>query len=112
MNRTGHPTGPVYSLAGAVFVPADPRPNDTHLKEMAAMLGEISTQLEKLGKVLCHDAEFVDRHVHALQAIDLIAQKQRALASVLGAECPATALDGVGLEEIVTRFKTLAAKIG
>ena len=112
MNRPGQPTGPVYSLAGAVFVPAEPRPHDTHLKEMAVMLSEISTQLEKLGEVLCHDAEFVNRHVHELQAIDLIAQKQRALANVLGAECPVSALDGVGLEEIVARFKTLAGKLG
>ena len=67
---------------------------------------------EKLGEVLCHDPEFVNRYVHELQAIDLIAQKQRALANVLGAECPVTALDGVGLEEIVTRFKTLAGKLG
>ncbi|MDE2621556.1 MAG: hypothetical protein KGL54_15470 [Sphingomonadales bacterium] len=112
MSRPGHPSGPVYSLAGAVFVPPDRNGSDAHLKEMALMLGEISTQLEKLGEVLCHDAEFVSRHVQELQAIDLIAQKQRALAKVLGAECPVTALDGVGLEEIVARFKALAGKLG
>lgn len=112
MNRSGHPAAPVYSLAGAVFVPAGKNEPDAHLKEMSVMLGEISTQLEKLGEVLCHDAEFVSRHVQELQAIDLIAQKQRALAKVLGAECPVTALDGVGLEEIVARFKALAGKIG
>jgi len=108
MNRPG----PVHSLAGAVFVPAETRPHDTHLKEMAVMLSEISTQLEKLGEVLCHDAEFVSRHVHELQAIDLIAQKQRALANVLGADCPVSALDEVGLEEIVARFRELAGKLG
>ena len=105
--------GPVYSLAGAVFVPATGSGHaDAHLKEMAAMLGEISTQLEKLGEVLCHDPEFVGRRVQELPAIDLIAQKQRALAAVLGAECPTSALAGVGLEEVVDRFKALASRFG
>ena len=98
---------PVASVAGAVFLPAG-GPSEAHLKEMALMLGEISAQLEKLGEVLCHDPEFVNRHVQELQAIDLIAQKQRALATMLGAECPTSALAEVGLEEVVTRFKSLA----
>jgi len=107
MNRPG----PVASVAGAVFLPATgSNAADAHLKEMATMLGEISTQLEKLGEVLCHDPEFVGRHVTELQAIDLIAQKQRALAAVLGAECPTSALAGVGLEEVVTRFKSLTTR--
>jgi hypothetical protein len=50
--------------------------------------------------------------VQELQAIDLIAQKQRALAAVLGAECPTSALAGVGLEEVVDRFKALASRFG
>ncbi|MFC3173019.1 hypothetical protein ACFOD9_02010 [Novosphingobium bradum] len=107
MNRPG----PVFSVSGAVFLPANgAQAPDPHLKEMATMLAEISTQLEALGEVLCRDPEFVDRHVQALQAIDLIAQKQRALADVLGAECPTSALAGVGLEEVVGRFKTLTRK--
>ncbi|HET9629878.1 MAG TPA: hypothetical protein VFP14_10400 [Novosphingobium sp.] len=106
MNRSG----PVASVAGAVFLPAAGSASDPHLKEMAAMLSEISAQLERLGEVLCHDAEFVSRHVQELQAIDLIAQKQRALAEVLGADCPSSALDGVGLEEIVTRVKAAASR--
>jgi len=80
---------------------------DPHRHEMAAMLAEISIEIEQLGEVLCHDPEFVRRHVRELQAIDLIAQKQRALADMLRAECPISALDAVGLEEVVGRFRAL-----
>jgi hypothetical protein len=89
---------------------AGARSLDPHRLEMAAMLAEISIEIEQLGEVLCHDPEFVRRHVRELQAIDLIAQKQRALAAVLGAECPTSALAGVGLEEVVTRFKSLTTR--
>src|SRR6476659_5756602 len=77
---------------------------DPHRAEMAAMLAEISAEIEQLGEVLCDDPEFVARHVKELQAIDLIAQKQRALAEMLRAECPISALGAVGLEEVVGRF--------
>jgi len=103
------------SVAGAVFLPGDSPGEgggvDPHLREISVMLAEISTQLEALGEVLCHDPEFVSRFVHELQAIDLIAQKQRALAKVLGAECPHTALEGVGLEEVASRFRAAARRL-
>ena len=52
---------------------------------MAEVLGELGSEIEALGEVLCRDEDFAARHMRELQAIDLIAQKQRALASLIGA---------------------------
>lgn len=85
------------------------RVTDPHLQEIATILSEISAELELLGEALCHDPEFVARHMRELQAIDLIAQKQRALAGLLTADCRISAVSGVGLEEVAGRFRLLAA---
>ena len=42
--------------------------------------------------------------MEALQAFDLIAQKQRALAALLRADCPVAALAALGLDELKLRL--------
>ena len=52
---------------------------------MAGILSEIGTEVEALGEVLCRNQGFAAQHMRELQAIDMIAQKQRALAAILSA---------------------------
>lgn len=80
-----------------------------HLLAVAQMLAEISAEMEALGEALCHDPAFAARHMVELQAIDLISQKQRSLASLLEADCPASAVSQVGLEDVATRLRRLSA---
>ena len=78
-----------------------------HLLAVAQMLAEIGAEMEALGAALCHDPDFAARHMVELQAIDLIAQKQRSLASLLEADCPVSAVAQVGLEDVATRLRRL-----
>ena len=52
----------------------------TH-RQIATVLEEMSRDVEALGAALCVDMTIAMRHVDTLQAIDLIAQKQRSLAA-------------------------------
>lgn len=81
----------------------------THLLAVAQMLAEIGAEMEALGEALCHDPDFATRHMVELQAIDLIAQKQRSLASLLEADCPVSAVAQVGLEDVASRLRRLTA---
>ncbi len=83
-----------------------------HLLEMAAVMAELSEEIDALGAVLCRDSAFVAAHVAELQAIDLIAQKQRSLATMLRAECPVSAGKALGLDELRDRFGKQAATGG
>ncbi|HMO69525.1 MAG TPA: hypothetical protein PKE25_12915 [Novosphingobium sp.] len=80
-----------------------------HLLAVAQMLAEISSEMEALGEALCHDPDFAARHMVELQAIDLISQKQRSLASLLEADCPVSAVAQVGLEDVAQRLQRLSA---
>ena len=71
---------------------------------LAAVLNELADDIEHLGASLCGDAAFVARHATALQAIDLIAQRQRAVAGLLAADCHACAADAVPLEALRARL--------
>lgn len=75
-----------------------------HLYAIAEILIELSVEIDNLGADLCRDAAFVAAHVEGLQAIDLISQKQRSLAALLKAECPKSAADALGLEELKNRL--------
>lgn len=70
----------------------------------AAALAGLADEIEELGLALCSDPALAARHGLALQSIDYIAQKQRVLASVIGAECAACAIDAVELEAIKDWF--------
>ncbi|HMP56261.1 MAG TPA: hypothetical protein PKD92_06795 [Novosphingobium sp.] len=80
-----------------------------HLLAVAQMLAEISSEMEALGEALCHAPDFAARHMVELQAIDLISQKQRSLASLLEADCPVSAVAQVGLEDVAQRLQRLSA---
>lgn len=71
---------------------------------MAEVLGELGAEIEALGEVLCRDEHFVGRHLRELQAIDLIAQKQRALAAIVAAGFSAAEMRRINLEALHTRF--------
>lgn len=71
---------------------------------MAEVLGELGTEIEALGEVLCRDEGFAGRHVRELQAIDLIAQKQRALAAILIAGFSDSEMRRISLEALRSRF--------
>jgi hypothetical protein len=71
---------------------------------MAEVLGELGTEIEALGEVLCRDEGFAARHMRELQAIDLIAQKQRALAAIIAAGFSETEMRRISLEALRARF--------
>lgn len=71
---------------------------------MAEVLTELGTEVEALGEVLCRDEDFAARHVRELQAIDLIAQKQRALAAILAAGFSEAEMHRISLEALRSRF--------
>lgn len=76
------------------------------LSAVAEILGELGDEVERLGVSLCLDPEVASRHIEALQAFDLIAQKPRGLASLLRADCHGSALAALGLEELKLRLGT------
>jgi len=71
---------------------------------MAEVLGELGTEIEALGEVLCRDDGFAARHVRELQAIDLIAQKQRALAAILQGGFSDAEMRRITIESLHSRF--------
>lgn len=79
-----------------------------HAAAAAQVLAEMSLEIERLGAALCNDPSFALNHVEELQAIDLIAQKQRSLATLLEADCPKSAVTGLGLDALAGRLQSLA----
>ena len=71
---------------------------------MAEVLGELGTEIEALGEVLCRDQGFAGEHIRELQAIDLIAQKQRALAAILMAGFSEAEMHRISIEVLRRRF--------
>jgi hypothetical protein len=74
------------------------------LAAVADILGELGNEVEALGVSLCCDPAVAASHMEALQAFDLIAQKQRGLAALLRADCPVSALAALGLDELKIRL--------
>lgn len=70
------------------------------LNKAADILSDLSVDIEALGSELCGDAEVVTRHASLLQSIDLIAQKQRYLATLIRADDPEGEIDDIGLEDL------------
>ena len=75
-----------------------------HLMTVAEVLHELSFEIEELGTSLCVDPAIIANHMDTLQAIDLIAQKQRWLATLLKADCPISAVHTIGVEALKARF--------
>lgn len=80
-------------------------PNGSFHLTLAELLDELSSEIEDLGGTLCSDAQFALTHLPQLQAIDLIAQKQRAIAKLLSAECLDTAIATIELEALLPRVQ-------
>jgi hypothetical protein len=80
-----------------------------HLTTVADVLSELASEIEELGTTLCLDPAIIAHHVGTLQSIDLIAQKQRWLATLLHADCPLTAVDTIGVEALKARFSASKA---
>jgi len=75
-----------------------------HLTTVADVLHELASEIEELGTSLCMDPAIIARHMGTLQSIDLIAQKQRWLATLLKADCPLSAVNTIGVEALKARF--------
>jgi hypothetical protein len=86
--------------------PPPPARIAAHLTTVSDVLIELSGEIEDLGASLCTDPAIIARHVMQLQSIDLIAQKQRWLATMLRADCPLAAVDTIGVEALRQRFRT------
>jgi len=75
-----------------------------HLTTVADVLTELAAEIEELGTTLCMDPAILNHHIGTLQSIDLIAQKQRWLATLLQADCPLHAVNTIGVEALKARF--------
>lgn len=75
------------------------------IQRAAAILSELGSEIERLGAELCGDPAFVERHLTALQSIDLIAQQQHAIAALLQADCAANGVERVGLHDLQQRLR-------
>lgn len=85
--------------------PPPPAHIAAHLTTVADILVELAVDIEDLGARLCNDPNVITNHLGQLQAIDLIAQKQRWLSTMLRADCPLTAVDTIGVEALKQRFR-------
>ncbi len=91
--------GPVPSAPDAASL------RDATHQRIAVVLEELALEVEDLGGRLCTDLDVAARHMDVLQAIDLIAQKQRSLARLLEADCPITAIEQIGLDVLRDRMR-------
>jgi CheY-like chemotaxis protein len=76
----------------------------TH-RQIAVVLEELSQDVEALGGKLCVDMDIAMRHMDTLQAIDLIAQKQRSLASLLNSDCPEAGIEQIAIDTLRDRMR-------
>ena len=79
--------------------------NPDELAAMARVMQDLSCEIEQLGAVLCCVPGLAGSHARELQAIDLIAQMQQALASLLSADCMACAIDDVRIDMLRERMR-------
>jgi hypothetical protein len=82
------------------------------LHAVAAVLRELSGEIDALGASLCADPEIVSRYARELQAVDLIAQVQTALAEVVSAECMHCAVAEVRLDSLRERLNACLPHAG
>lgn len=90
-----------HTASGAI-----PPKEATH-RQIALVLDELAEEVEALGARLCVDMDVAVRHMDTLQAIDLIAQKQRSLAGLLIADCPAAGVERIAIDVLRERMRLL-----
>lgn len=76
----------------------------TH-RQIALVLDELAEDVEALGARLCTDMDVAMKHMDTLQAIDLIAQKQRSLARLLEADCPSAGVEQIAIDVLRDRMR-------
>jgi len=83
-----------------------PRPADTQPIEqrVAAELVRVKRVLDKVGEELTDDVDVLMRHQRAMQAFDIAAAIVAELATVLGADDRAAAVDSVHMHELRSRL--------
>jgi hypothetical protein len=86
---------------------SDPMIKEATHRQIALVLEELSQEVEALGAALCSDTAVAVRHMDSLQAIDMIAQKQRSLAALLRADCLETEVERIGLDILRERMRML-----
>lgn len=79
--------------------------NSAMHRHIAVVLEELSQEVETLGATLCGDKDVAVRHAAALQAIDMVAQKQRSLAILLGAESPEAEIEQITIDALRDRMR-------
>lgn len=87
--------------------PGSPQANHATHRQIALVLEEMSQDVEALGAALCLDLDVAMRHSDTLQAIDLIAQKQRSLAALLQADCPEAGIEQIAIDVLRERMRLL-----
>lgn len=78
----------------------------TH-RQIAVVLEELSEEVEALGAALCGDMDIAMKHMDTLQAIDMIAQKQRSLARLLTAQCPVEGIEKIAIDALRERMRLI-----
>lgn len=73
---------------------------------LAAILLDLSNEIEAVGSRFCTDPEFVANHLHDLQIFDRVCQVQKEVADLLVAECPACAMQNLRLDFMRLRLAT------
>lgn len=74
------------------------------LASVATLLEELGHEIEALGATLCGDPAFAAKHIAELQAIDLIAQKQHAIAGLLSTSISEDAVNNLHIEALKDRL--------
>lgn len=85
------------------------QPDRGQLEVIARELAALAADIETLGAELCADPAVVSKHATSLQAVDLIGQRQRALAEMLRAEKFDDALEECNLGRVVELFARRSA---
>lgn len=75
------------------------------IQRAASILAELGHEIETLGAELSADPAFAQRHLSALQSIDLIAQQQHAIAALLQADCAASGVERITLDGLQQRLR-------
>lgn len=81
------------------------------VEAIARVLDRLGAETDALGAALCADPALAAAHMHALQAIDRIAQMQRSLAALLLADCHACALAAIGMAELQAELRAIHGEI-
>jgi hypothetical protein len=82
------------------------------LRVIAELLRSTGGLTEKVGSALCADAEVMNRNITLLQDIDLLSQRQIALAEILDSDDLATSLATCRLEWIASAYRPANDEFG